>query len=551
MLTEIRCAEFKSNGQPRPPVEFNSGLNTVLGDHIGSNSIGKSTFLMIVDFVFGGDDYVDKSKDVQRQVGGHTIQFAFKFQNQLHFFSRDTITHNRVSKCNEKYEILSEMSVDDFRKALFREYAIALPSISFRDIVTRYFRIYRRENLDENHPLRAVPQEHEEESIASLVKLFGMHAGIEELRIALKEAKEKNETFRRSIQHDFVHGVTTKKQIKENETRIRDLSAQLGLISGQNDTEHQIFLDGLEPEEAQRFSSIKRELAALRQQKSRLETKLAHIQNNLVTSGTDLQDDFSGLNEFFPNANIRKMREIETFHKKLRKILENEFREEQLRTETLISQTERGIDEHQKIIDAEGVPDGMSRKVLDDYHSIKSMIEKLEQSNSAYNIQLELKETVTTVARQLDERQAGQLRELQSSITRKMAELNDFLYNGQKKAPLLTFENGRKYVFETPDDTGTGTSYKGLVLFDISILVLTSLPALVHDSVVLKQIADAPLERILELYQTSGKQVFIALDKVASYSPRAQEILEQSAVLHLSDKGDELFGRSWNVKGSD
>lgn len=53
MLKEIICDKFK---QKR--VEFHRGLNVVLGDDQGSNSIGKSTFLMIIDFVYGGKDYI-------------------------------------------------------------------------------------------------------------------------------------------------------------------------------------------------------------------------------------------------------------------------------------------------------------------------------------------------------------------------------------------------------------------------------------------------------------------------------------------------------------
>ena len=86
MLVEIRCDKFISHGKQRPPVVFKSGLNTVLGSETGSNSIGKSTFLMIVDFVFGGDDYVLKSTDVQTQVGPHSIQFAFEFNKAKYLF---------------------------------------------------------------------------------------------------------------------------------------------------------------------------------------------------------------------------------------------------------------------------------------------------------------------------------------------------------------------------------------------------------------------------------------------------------------------------------
>lgn len=82
----------------------------------------------------------------------------------------------------------------------------------------------------------------------------------------------------------------------------------------------------------------------------------------------------------------------------------------------------------------------------------------------------------------------------------------------------------------------------------LSVLYLTALPALVHDSVILKQIADEPLENIMELYNQSPKQVFIALDKKGSYLDKTQKLLEQSMVLHLTEGGNELFGRSWNSK---
>jgi len=85
-------------------------------------------------------------------------------------------------------------------------------------------------------------------------------------------------------------------------------------------------------------------------------------------------------------------------------------------------------------------------------------------------------------------------------------------------------------------------------VYDLSILQLTALLALVHYSVILKQIADEPLEKIMELYSQTPKQVFIALDKKGSYTEQTQRTLEQSTVLQLSDNGNELFGRSWNEK---
>lgn len=61
MLIEIQCDKFKvggKNGETREPIHFHKGLNAIVGDDDRSNSIGKSTLLMIIDFVFGGEDYI-------------------------------------------------------------------------------------------------------------------------------------------------------------------------------------------------------------------------------------------------------------------------------------------------------------------------------------------------------------------------------------------------------------------------------------------------------------------------------------------------------------
>ena len=53
MLLEIFCDKFVENDQVRPAVKFHKGLNVVLGNELGANSIGKSTFLLAIDFAFG------------------------------------------------------------------------------------------------------------------------------------------------------------------------------------------------------------------------------------------------------------------------------------------------------------------------------------------------------------------------------------------------------------------------------------------------------------------------------------------------------------------
>lgn len=110
-----------------------------------------------------------------------------------------------------------------------------------------------------------------------------------------------------------------------------------------------------------------------------------------------------------------------------------------------------------------------------------------------------------------------------------MSRLNDSIYEGAYNAPVLDFKDNR-YHFITPDDTGTGIAYKGLIVYDLAVLNLTLLPILVHVSVVLKQISDDAIEKIIGLYSSCKKQVIIALDKQDSYSVKASEMLSNSAV---------------------
>lgn len=127
-----------------------------------------------------------------------------------------------------------------------------------------------------------------------------------------------------------------------------------------------------------------------------------------------------------------------------------------------------------------------------------------------------------------------------------MYELNYIIYDGKKTAPTLTIQDASHYIFFTPKDSGTGSKYKGLMVFDLAMLKMTALPVLAHDSLLLKQIEDGALEKILELYTQTPKQVFITLDKEGTYTERAQEIMKTTEVLRLYPGGGELFGWSWN-----
>lgn len=420
MLSEIRCDAFKSYGKTRDTIIFHPGLNTVLGGAAANNSIGKSTFLLIIDYCFGGETY-DKS-DIKNHVGDHTICFAYEFDGKKYYFSRTVSQKKIVNVCDSNYQMLETMKLDDFKKFLYEHYCPEVEDATFREVTGRFFRIAGKKNDTINNPLNEGSPSMEP-AVVALEKLFGLYRYVGALRKQLKESEDKKKAYAQARKLQLVpHAITRKKQYDDNAEKIKELEKKLSELT-------QVPKSFLE-----QYSDIERQIAGLRSQ-----------------------------NEAFDNT----------------------------------------------------------KKFKDDVDVTKK----------------DLTESERTV-----------LDKLEAKINAQMVRFNDFIYEEEREAPVIKFENGKKYSFTTPRDGGTGTAYKSFVVLDMSILELTDLPAIAHDSSIFKNIGDEPIDKIMELYMKSKKQVFIAFDKEQAYSQRTGEILNETTVLRLNEGGDELFGYSWAKK---
>ena len=295
MLNEIICNEFK-----KKKVEFHLGLNTILGDDLGSNSIGKSTFLMIIDFVFGGKDYLLKSTDVQKNVGKHVIKFHFIFSGKDYYFSRDTNSNEKVNICDEKYNIKDEISLSKYCEFLKQKYQIDLYDTSFRDIVGRYSRIYGKENLNEKRPLDIISKEPSSKSINALLKLFDLYKNISELENLLREKEEALTTYKKAIKYNFI-GSIGKREYTRNLKEIQKLNEEeLKLI---NDLENNL-LD-LNSEQAEQLIQLKNKLSVLKRYRSKLIGDIVLLKEDIEGNTSLKNQKINELLDFFPKINIK------------------------------------------------------------------------------------------------------------------------------------------------------------------------------------------------------------------------------------------------------
>jgi hypothetical protein len=535
MLYEIVCDEFKLN-----KIIFNSKLNTILGDDIGSNSIGKSTMLMIIDFAFGGKDYTDKLLDVQKNIGPHIIKFSFLFEDERFYFLRKTHSSGFVWICDNGYEPQREISLDNYCFFLKEKYKLETSYSSFRDMVGRYSRIYGKENLNEKKPLDIVPNETSGAPINALIKIFNKYEEIKESEERLKEKKSEFKAYKEAQKYQYVSSIGKRqynKNVKEKEIISESMNELIGDLN-----KGLVDLDLIKTEE---ILSLKRKLSYIRKKRSRLESELDLLADNLnITKNVDLKK-FDELSVFFPQLNTDKLKNIEKFHKTINVALQNELKNKKIGITKLIEVADKEKTELERELDNHIEEKDISTIVLKKYADMQKQIDKITVENSSLEKYNELKEDEKTAKEQRIKIRSKILDKLEKQINEKLNSINDYIYSKKKKSPILTFEDN-KYSFQTIDDNGTGNNYKSMIIYDLSILEMTQLPILIHDSVVLKQIEDVAIEKILTKYLNENKQIFISLDKKKAYSKESQKILLENKVLELSPNGNELFGRSWN-----
>ena len=544
---EIFCEKFLEHGKQRGAITFHPGLNIILGSETGSNSIGKSTFLMIVDFIFGGSDYIDKLTDVQSKVGEQRICFAFKFQSGIYYFSRSSVNYKEVCVCDRDYNIKDSVpwSIDMYTSFLQKEYELNLPGLTFRNAIGRFSRI-KDAFIDERHPIQQVQREKESSGIKALLKLVELYSDIEKKDSLAKEAKNKYDAFISAQKYKYIPSASNQSECKKNSLIIEELTKQLYELENQ----YSESICGMAEIKAKIISDTKKELSKLRRQYSRLSSEIDSMRDDQSLNSSKFRGNFDGLIHFFPNVNLKRIEDIEQFHENVTNILKDEFQktEEQLLNAQKLLKFE--IDYRENFLKILGVKTNVPRVIFEKYSTIKNKITKLQEANDSYDKKKKLNDEKKITKQELDKVVLDSVLEMQEKINSKMKELNDAIYDGKKSSPILTIKDSDHYDFSTPNDLGTGSKYKGIIVFDLAMLELTKLPVIIHDSIMLKHIEDNAIEKILELYTRTNKQVFIALDKKGSYSQKAQNIMQTSTVLQLGSDSAALFGKTWNSADS-
>ena len=555
MLVEVQCDKFKKNGQVREPIQFHTGLNAVLGDDNGSNSIGKSTFLMILDFVFGGTDYVKKCIDVQENILDHTINFTFEFGGKKYHFSRNTIDYNKVVKCDSDYHPLEgaePLSLQEYGDFLCSQYGLTAEDITWRSAVSRFIRVYKRDTLDEERPLLSSKDEKTADAIKSYMRLFDRYTAVAAQIKQAADAEDEKEAFRKTTQqYNHVRAAKSEKERAENEARILDLEREERELA-ENSSQGLLDLDTIT---AQKVADLTDQLLNYRRQRARVQSQLNAVRRDMIEQKKGFKRTFSDLERFFPGEEFRTLEDIERFHQKLSKILADEFAETEkdLATAYILLGNEI-VRIKDQITEIKNVPN-VSQAILQEYARLTMELSNLREANENFDELQRLKQAAADYAATRDAVIQSQLQGIETEVNDSMREISfEILKDATHMPPVIRLEKLNKYTFKTPNDGGTGAQYRGLITFDLANMAVAPVPFVVHDSVLLKNIERPVFSEIMKVYTAQaakGKQVFMAYDTLDSYGAETRQLIEANAVLELSPGGNELFGWAWNKEKDD
>lgn len=562
MLTRLWSPAFHRNGEPRPVIYLHAGLNIVEGADQAQNSIGKSTLLQIIDFVYAGNDFLNSDAvRLPQAVGHHAIHFTLRLNGTDHHFVRATDRPGFVTRYHDPnwQEMVEDLTLAEYQQFLLDEYGLGDTGGAWRELVGRFSRVDERDMALLDRPLAAAARANDIEGAKALLRLFGAYEEIEKIQSRYDKVRKEVDALSAMAKGKYSSYIkfTTKKERDAAQKELLEARSEAKQLRTHAD------LDLFEAERKARHEQAQRraELRPLTQQLDAINSRLAIVEATLSGQTRITTRDLEEFYEFFPNANRESLETIEYYHHQLTDILEDQLREQQRHYQAQAAKLKVAINNLQAQILTLGESVQLDDEIYDQSAEIQAKINRLEEQIRTFDHNQELKKERKQLKQEIDEAIPNTLGHLTETINAQMKTVNDALYPQQhRKSPLFTFKaatKGVSYTFDHNGDTGSGAKAKNLIVFDLAVLRSTPLPFLIHDSAIIKPVAFAPVRELLTIYTnsstlTSGanepKQVFFSFDATKAYGTGAEDAVTENQIIHLDEAAEALYGFTWNLE---
>ncbi|EPD8657647.1 DUF2326 domain-containing protein [Yersinia enterocolitica] len=532
MLISLSCKKLI-----RENLIFTPGLNSVLGPNNGANSIGKSSVLLLIDFVFGGNDFINLCADAIDNVGHITVDFSYQFDEKTYSFSRSTITPDIVLFKNGKSE---NKELNEFKVFLREKYNFDNHAPNFRNMIGRFSRVWGKDNYNPNKPLHIVPSESFSSIKSFLIQSFGFAGLLNETERLQEENNKKKKSLDLAFKEGFIRKITLR-EAEKLRVELSEVNEKIKFIR----ENLEVYATNINEIINNKSLGLKVKKDSVLKEKNILLTQLSRISRNLELSDPVKEKYFEKVEEFIPNVNINRLREVEKFHSSISKILQKELKAEKFFLETQLNE----VDILLSSLDAEikkvtGVVDKPS-ELVDEILSLSIKQKEIKSTIEYRELQDNLTKGLKDIRNELKIQTEGILDKIEKILNDGVNKYISIFYPDNRISPKITLSN-TNYIFDHYGDSGTGKSYANMLALDLTFLDRTSLPILIEDSIVFKNIELSAIQEIIKCYSISKKQIFISIDQIGNFNSETQSILRHSKFIRLNEKL-LAFKKSWKI----
>ena len=535
MLKSIICENLIET-----PLKFNSGLNSVVGADDAHNSIGKSSVLMLIDFVFGGSDFPSKCDDVIKNIGHFKVGFEFEFEFEFekkYSFIRGTENPEEIYLVADQDYI----SIKEFNDFLKGKYLPKGDEASFREFVSGFFRVYQRKNYDDHRPLDIIKKDKWVLIRKRILKIFGQYWKISELEKERSIEQGKSQDIKGTFNSGAVKKVN-KTQFKNNASQILSVSHEIEVIKEtlkKNVTDIKSIIND-------RNLALKKEKDDLVEHKLNLEQQLYRVESNLSDSKVRNSKSFQTVTEFFPEINSSRLAEVEGFHKGITRILKTQLQDEKEILEDSIVTAKNDVSRIDKelltIVNSKEESVYLLERLMD----LDRLQRNLNLQNDYWSRNSEAKESIKILKENIEKSLVDSINSIESTLNDGMKHYIELIYPDKPILPELTLGK-TDYTFDHGDDRGTGKGFANMIVLDLTVLEKTHLPCLIHDSLLFKNMDVPAVERLIAIYGGFSKQIFISIDEVSKYSDEVQSLIRTAMFLKL-DHDRLAFKLKWKKR---
>ena len=200
--------------------------------------------------------------------------------------------------------------------------------------------------------------------------------------LILKKCKvsfRKKTAFSDAQKYDFIPKITKTKR-DNNLKRIAELEQQKEDLANKSEKG----LLELSSSQADAISKLKADLSIFKRQRGKLYNKLDILKKDKKDNKEVISKDFEELQYFFPNIQLKRITDVEDYHKEISSIMNRQIAESEKKTWNLINLLNDQINTiEQKIAEISSVKN-VSKVTLDTYSGLDKEINQLKLENEKF-----------------------------------------------------------------------------------------------------------------------------------------------------------------------